>query len=362
MNAKKYRVVHYVNQFFGQIGGEDKADVGFSEKPGPLGPGLALQNALGDKAEIVATIICGDNYFAGDPEKTAEEGLKLVAAHKPDIFFAGPAFAAGRYGVACGAMCKAVENKLSIPVVSGMYFENPGVDMFQKNAFIVKTGNSARDMAQAMEKMVRLGLHLASGEINTSLLLRECRPRPEEYDYYKRVLIRNEFTDKTAAERTMDMLMAKLKGEPFESDVVMPEFEKVEPPPPVADLSKVNLCMVSDGGLVPKGNPDGMSGRGNLIWSTYDINEFLPTDCSQVEYEVAHTGYFSEDVLADPKRLVPVDAVRKAVDDGRIGQLHHTFFSTSGNATVTKRCEEMGEEIGAALKNQGIEAVIHTST
>jgi len=64
MTEKKLRVVHYLNQFFGQIGAEDKADTGFTVKQGPVGPGLALQNELGDRAEVVATVICGDNYFA----------------------------------------------------------------------------------------------------------------------------------------------------------------------------------------------------------------------------------------------------------------------------------------------------------
>lgn len=362
MTDKKYRVVHYLNQFFGQIGGEDKADVGFSVKKGPLGPGMALQKELGDKAEIVATVICGDNYFAREPDKAAADGLKLVESHKPDMFFAGPAFAAGRYGVACGAMCKAVEEGLGIPVVTGMYVENPGMEMYRKNAYIVKTGNSARDMVQAMGKMVKLGLHLASGEINQALLLRECRPRPEEYDYYNRVIIRNEYTDKTSAERTVDLLLAKLKGEPFKSDVVMPIFEKVEPPTPVADLSKIELALVSDGGLVPKGNPDGLSGRGNLRWTTYEIDEFLPEDFSKVDYEIVHTGYFPVDVLANPNRLVPVDAARRVVKEGKVGKLHPTFFSTSGNATVSRRCAEMGEEIGAEMKKRGIDAAILTST
>ena len=93
MAEKKLRVVHYLNQFFGQIGGEEKATAGFVVKEGPVGPGLALQKELGDRAEIVATVICGDDYFAGNPDKNAEEGLKLVASYQPDLFFAGPAFA-----------------------------------------------------------------------------------------------------------------------------------------------------------------------------------------------------------------------------------------------------------------------------
>lgn len=362
MPEKKLRVVHYLNQFFGQIGGEDQAQVGFSLREEPVGPGMALKNALGDKAEVVATVICGDNYFSKDVEGASSEGLALVEKYQPDIFIAGPAFAAGRYGVACGAMCKAVGEKLGVPVISGMYEENPGVAMYQKYAYIIKTGNSARDMVQAMGKMVKLGLQLASGELNPHLVLDEARPRPQEYDYFSCLVIRNEYTEKTTAERSLDLLLAKLKGEPFVSDVTMPVFELVEPPPAIADLSKIELALVSDGGLAPKGNPDGFSGRGNLRWATYEIDEFLPPDYSKVDYEIVHTGYFPVEVLANPNRLVPVDALREVVAQGKLGKLHPTFFSTSGNATVSRGCGEMGTQIAAELKDRGIEAVLLTST
>ena len=106
--TEKLRAVHYINQFYGQLGGEDMADVGFSVKEGPVGPGALFAKALGDRGEVVATIICGDNYFASKPEEASEELIKLVEKYAPDLFFAGPAFAAGRYGIACGQACKAV--------------------------------------------------------------------------------------------------------------------------------------------------------------------------------------------------------------------------------------------------------------
>ena len=56
--AKK-RIVHYLNQFYGGIGGEDMAHVGPSVEEKPVGPGAALQASFGQDAEIVATIICG---------------------------------------------------------------------------------------------------------------------------------------------------------------------------------------------------------------------------------------------------------------------------------------------------------------
>ena len=362
MNGKKLKVVHYLNQFFGQVGGEDKADIGFMVKTGPLGSGLALQKALGDKADVMATIICGDNYFSKNPEQAGEEGFKLIEPYQPDLFFAGPAFAAGRYGVACGAICKVVGEKLDIPVITGMYQENPGVEMYRKYAYICKTGNSTRDMTESIRHMTGLAFKLISGEKGARLVSRESLPRPDEYDYFSRTILRNEYTDKTAAERSVEKLLAKLRGQPFESEVILPKFEKVEPPPPIKNLRACEITLVSDGGLVPKGNPDGLSGRGNLRWTTYEIDTFLPENFKSSDYEIAHTGYFPVQVLEDPNRLVPADVMRDLVKEGKVRKLHPTFFSTSGNATVSRRCAEMGDEMGAEIKKRGVNAVILTST
>ena len=98
----KLRVVHYINQFYGGIGGEEMADYKPEVRLEPIGPGLALKGALGEDAEIVATIICGDSYFNENLETAKAEVLQMVKDHNPDLFIAGPAFNAGRYGVAAG--------------------------------------------------------------------------------------------------------------------------------------------------------------------------------------------------------------------------------------------------------------------
>lgn len=362
MAGIKLKAVHYLNQFFGGVGGEDKAEVGFSVKQGPVGPGLALQNELADRAQVAATIICGDNYCAKKPEEAGNEGLGLIMPYQPDLFFAGPAFEAGRYGISCGAICKAVGQELGIPVITGMSHENPGVEMYRKDAFICKTGVSARDMRNSLQRMTQLAFRLASGGKNMNLVLPENLPKPDDFGYFPRLILRNEYTEQTAAQRSIDKLLAKIKGEPFESEVVLPTSETVAPPPPIGDPRKCEIALVSDGGLVPRGNPDGLSGRGNLRWTTYEIDDFLPEDFTSSDYEIAHTGYFPDEVLGNPSRLVPVDVVRDLVKEGEIGKLHPTFFCTSGNATVTRRCAEMGDEIGAELKRRGIDAVIFTST
>ena len=357
MAEKKLRVVHYLNQFFGQIGGEEKAATGFEVKEGPVGPGLALQKELGDKGEIVATVICGDDYFSVNTDQCAEKGLKLVAPYKPDLFFAGPAFAAGRYSMACGAMCKAVGGELGIPVITGMHEEVPGMEMYRKYAYICKAGNNIRLMPEVLRSMARLAFRLISGEVEPGLLSRENLPSPEEYNYFSRNVLRNAYCEKSIAERSVEKLVAKLRGEPFESEVIPPRFERVEPPPAVKDMSSCEIVLITDGGLVAKGNPDGLATRSNLIWGAYDVEEVFR------EYEVRHAGYFNDYVLEKPDRLVPVDVMRDLEKEGKIGKLHGTFFSTCGCTTVSKRCGEMGDEIAAEIKKRRtIGAAILTST
>src|SRR6516162_6149132 len=60
--SSKVRIVHYLNQFFSGLGGEEQAGYPITVQPGAMGPGTALQNLL-QNAEIVATIICGDKWY-----------------------------------------------------------------------------------------------------------------------------------------------------------------------------------------------------------------------------------------------------------------------------------------------------------
>ncbi|MDV3426753.1 MAG: glycine/betaine/sarcosine/D-proline family reductase selenoprotein B, partial [Bacillota bacterium] len=98
------KIVHYINQFYGGIGGEEKADYKVEVREGKVGPGLGLEGLFKGEAKIIATIICGDSYFNENIEEAKKEILDIVRKYNPDVFIAGPAFNAGRYGVACGAI------------------------------------------------------------------------------------------------------------------------------------------------------------------------------------------------------------------------------------------------------------------
>ena len=197
------RVVHYINQFYGGIGGEEKADVKPEIREGVVGPGMALKAALGNEADIIATVICGDSYFNENMEEASAAILEMVKKYNPDLFIAGPAFNAGRYGVACGSICKAVKEKLNIPVVTGMYIENPGVDMFKKDVHIVETANAATGMRQAIPAIAKLAMKLAKNESIGA---------PQEEGYIPRGVRKNVFKSERGSKRAVDMLVAKLKG------------------------------------------------------------------------------------------------------------------------------------------------------
>src|SRR6056297_2318292 len=133
------KIVHYLNQFFGQIGGEDKADIPPRLKEGAVGPGAVLNRMLSDQAEIVNTIICGDTFFNENLAESKSKIKEFLKSTNADLLIAGPAFNAGRYGVACGTVAEMAKAELEMDVISGIYPENPGYEMFKQYAYFVKT-------------------------------------------------------------------------------------------------------------------------------------------------------------------------------------------------------------------------------
>ena len=61
------------------------------------------------------TIICGDNYAVENQDQVTAAVLEKVRGEGADLFVAGPCFDAGRYGMAAGAMCGAVQASWGFP-------------------------------------------------------------------------------------------------------------------------------------------------------------------------------------------------------------------------------------------------------
>jgi len=346
----KLRVVHYLNQFFGQIGGEDKAGMTPVDKPGHVGPGMALAAALGTGAEIVGTVICGDTYFGENIDRATGEVVELISKYQPDLVIAGPAFNAGRYGTACGAVCAAVAERLGVPVVSGMYPENPGVDMFRSKVYIVETGDSAVGMRQAIPKMAALALKLAAGE----------KLSPAADGYISRGIRENYFADTTGAARAVEMLVKKLKGEAFTTEYPMPKFDRVEPNPAIENMATATIALVTSGGIVPKGNPDHIESSSASKFGRYSLEG---VDVLTAEtHQTAHGGYDPVYANQNPNRVLPVDVMRDLEREGVIGKLHNTFYTTVGNGTSVANAKKYAAAIANELIEAKVQGVVLTST
>jgi glycine reductase complex component B subunit gamma len=344
------RVVHYLNQFFGGLGGEEKAGAPLEVRESAVGPGVLLEELLGSDAKVVMTLVCGDNYAVEKQEVMIDAALETIREAEPDLFVAGPCFQAGRYGMAAGALCCAVQ-KLGIPVVTAMDEENPGVDLYREKLYIVDSGMNAARMGEVLAKMTSLAAKLVSkAEIGL----------PAEEGYLPRGLIRDRFVEQTAAQRLVDMVLAKVKSEPFESEMMPTSFAPIPMPPPLKDLSKAKVMLITDGGLVPKGNPDKIQGSAATRWGSYKIEGC--DDLKAEDYEISHGGYDPQFVRQDPDRLVPLDAMRELEREGIIGKLHNEFISTSGLANPLSNTRRMGREMAERVKQLGIDAVILTST
>jgi betaine reductase len=345
------RVVHYLNQFFGGIGAEEQAGRPLELHDGAVGPGKLLQQLLGENAKVVMTLVCGDNYAVEHEAEIVIAVLEKLREQGADLFVAGPCFEAGRYGMAAGALCVAVQSQLGIPVITGMSEENPGVDLYRDALYIIDSGTNAAKMRDVLVKMASLGRKLADkGAIGL----------PSEEGYLRRGLLRDQVVEQTAAVRLIDMLVAKVKGETFESEMLPMSFEPVPMPSGLKDLSKARVMLITDGGLVPKGNPDKISGTAATRWGAYNIEG--REDLRGEDYEISHGGYDARFVQEDPDRLVPLDALREMEKSGVIGKLHDEFISTSGRANPLSNTRRLGREMAEKVKREGVDAVILTST
>jgi betaine reductase len=296
-------------------------------------------------------LVCGDNFAVENQDQMIAAAVQKIREANVDLLIAGPCFQAGRYGMAAGALCSAVQSQLNIPVLAAMSEENPGTDLYRELMYIVDSGANAASMRDAVRKMADLARKLIG---NQPIGL------PKEESYFARGVIRDRFVEQTAGQRLVDMVLAKVKGEPFESEMAPTTFSPVPMPPGIKDLTRAKLLLITDGGLVPKGNPDNIEGSAATRWGSYKIAGC--DDLKGEDYEISHGGYDPQFVREDPDRLVPLDVMRELEQSGAIGELYEEFLSTSGLANPLSNTRRMGREMADKVKRLGIDAVILTST
>lgn len=345
------KAILYVNQFFGQIGGEEQAGIEPQIHEGHVGPAMQFAKTL--NAEITHTVICGDNYMGTNTEAAVGTILEMLEGKEMDIFLAGPAFQAGRYGVACGSICKAVKERYGVPAVTSMNAENPGVEMFKKEMYILRGGNSAAKMRKDVAAMVNVA---------NKLLADEPLKGASEEGYFERGIRHQTWLadGKPASERMIEMLVKKLNGEEFQTELPIPKIDRVPIAAAVKDLTKAKIALVTTGGIVPVDNPDRIQSASATRWGRYNIADTKALESGK--YKTIHAGFDPAAADADPNVITPVDALKALEKEGVYGSLHPYFYSTVGTGTTEAEAQRMAKEIVPYLQDDHVDAVILVST
>jgi glycine reductase len=348
--SEKIRVLHYLNQFFGGIGAEEEAHTPIQIQDGPVGPGRLLQQILGDRGTVVATVIGGDDYVA---ENEDEAGLSIesaLAEHRPDLVIAGPAFDSGRYGMGCALVCR-VAGAASIPAVTGMHPDNAAVITHRRDMIAVPTGTNPAEMRSIIENMAALGLKLAEGE--------ELGPAAED-GYIPRGIRKLVLKEKRGYQRAIDMLLARVAGQPFTSEILVQKYDDAPSAAPLKNLSDATIAIVVSTGIVPRGNPDSVPGARSLEAGRYSIEGL---DNLTVEsWESVHGG-FNTRILntQNPNYALPLSSLRQLESEGVFKNLYPYFFSTVGNQTAVGPARDIGQRIAEELKSAGVSGAIQVS-
>ena len=345
------KAIHYINQFFAGIGGEDKADHAPEIVEGTIGPAMAMNEIL--NAEITHTVICGDNFMGSREKEAVELILGFLEGKEFDIFIAGPSFQAGRYGFACGTICKAVQEKYNVPVITSMHIENPGVQMFKKDMPIFIGGKSAAKLRNDVKVMAAYANKVLANEETLSA---------EEEGYFPRGIRHQVWRsdEKTAAQRGVEMLIKKLNNESFQTELIIPEKDMVPVASPIKDLSKAKIAILNTGGIVPVDNPDRIQSASATRWGRYSIEGMEALKSG--EFKTIHAGFDPAAADANPNVIVPLDALRELEKENKFGQLHPYFYTTVGTGTTQAEAARMAREILEKLQEDKVDGVIMVST
>jgi glycine reductase complex component B subunit gamma len=344
------RVVHYLNQFFAGIGGEDVANLPPRMQDGPVGAGRALQQILREDGTVIASVICGDNYLNDERDKALAAIVAMLQGHKPDVLIAGPAFESGRYGLACTEVCKAAQG-VGIPALAGMHPDNPGVESSRPDLLVIPTGASPVQMQAALSAMARLALKLGRREALGPAEVEGFLPRGMRQVYTR---------EAPGYRRALEMLKAKLRGQPFTTEVPILIPERVAPAQPIAELSTATIALVTTGGLVRKGNPDKQVSANATRYFRHDVSEL--ESLSGKDWEAYHAGYFNHIVNRNPNYILPLSFMRDLQRKGEIGGIYPHIYALPGVSTPVAQARRMGADIARELQEARVSGCLLVAT
>ena len=320
------RVVHYLNQFFGGIGGEEQADVGVSASARARWARAALlEKALGDDARIEATL---------DRRRQLRQRARADEAVARDRRRARPPPArrgGGRPGVRLRTLRPGVRARVQawpaergIAAITAMHPENPGASSARREPLHrpdrrvddVHAGRARRrwprwrgDSGRGEIARARRGgrLHAAG---------RAPRPRPRAPGLSARA----RHAARQAARPAVPVGGAVRRARARDAGGAdrRPRRAPASPWSPPA-------------GSCARATPTSQVSANAVRYHRHTVAEL--ESLSPKEWEAYHAGYFNHIVNSNPNYILPLSFLRDLERQGKVGRVHEHIYALPGVST-----------------------------
>lgn len=183
---------------------------------------------------------------------------------------------------------------------------------------------------------------------------------PAEEGYIPRGFRLDQMKSDSGAARAVRLLLDKIAGRPFVSEIPVENIEAVPVSPPIADLKKACLALITTSGVIPPGNPDGFRGFQNVSWGKYSIDGL--NSMLDANWDVLHGGYNTDSMKRNPNYGVPLDICREMEREGVFRKLYSSFYGTPGARGLLSVMHRLGNHMAVEMKSNGVEGVLLVST
>ncbi|MHC5249349.1 GrdB-related putative oxidoreductase [Enterococcus sp. HY326] len=171
------KIIFILDQIQAGLGGAEKGDQPLGGKYMAIGSVQMFENYLGAvNGEVMATLYCGDDYFAADAETNALKLTAMVKKLNPDVVICGPCFNYDKYGLMAGKVAATITDKLHKPVIAAMSQEcAEAIELYKDQVDIVKMPKKGgTGLTESMETMLKLCQLKVNQEDTTAFTAEYC--------------------------------------------------------------------------------------------------------------------------------------------------------------------------------------------
>ena len=165
---------------------------------------------------------------------------------------------------------------------------------------------------------------------------------------------------KSGAKRAVDMMLDKVAGRPYTTEVPIEILEKIPSAQRIVNLKDAHLVLASTTGVHAARNPYGFKSTYNTQWAKYPIDKL--NSLTAEEWMIIHGGYDISHASHNPNYVAPLEMCREMEGEGKFARLNPSLYATTGNIAPILAMQAVGREMCSDMKAEGVDGVLLVST